>query len=178
MTEIVGQIIIGWLLADLLAGIFHWWEDRCGRESWPIIGPWLVSPNRLHHIKPTAFLATSFFARNRALFVVAGLIGGALMWWLGPSVLLVTMTIGGALSAEIHAWTHKPSKMPKAIRVLQETGFFQSPKHHAGHHRPPQDKRYCPITDWLNPTLDALKVWDRMERLLDRIGLPPSRGLV
>jgi hypothetical protein len=50
--SVIGQLLVGWLLADLLSGIFHWWEDQFGKESWPVIGPWLIAPNRLHHAEP------------------------------------------------------------------------------------------------------------------------------
>ena len=56
--------------------------------------------------------------------------------------------------------------------VLQEIGLLQSPVHHAGHHRPPSDRRYCVLTDWLNPVLDAVGIWALLERGLRRVGLP------
>jgi len=38
-------VIFAILLADLISGIFHWWEDRYGNPNWPIIGKYIVEPN-------------------------------------------------------------------------------------------------------------------------------------
>lgn len=175
-AELIGQAVIGWLIADLATGIFHWWEERCARESWPIIGKHIITPNRVHHRDRLAFLDKSFADRNAAA-IIGALVVGALWWWLiGLSVVLVFATIGGAISTIVHTWTHAAKTAPKFVRVMQETGVIQSPKHHADHHRPPSDSHYCALTDWLNPTLDALDVWARMERGLMRIGCDLSLG--
>jgi ubiquitin-conjugating enzyme E2 variant len=110
------------------------------------------------------------------MIVVSIAAGGLLTWLFGFSVLIAAMMVGGSLVNEVHAWAHRPSTAPRWARVLQETGFIQSPKHHAGHHRPPQDKHYCILTDWLDPVLDALDAWGRAERGLARFGFEPHRG--
>lgn len=166
--SLVGELLLGWLLADLLTGAFHWWEDRFGREDWPIIGQWLIVPNRLHHADPLAFTRHGFLARNLASIAAAAL-AGALWWWLsGPSVLMFTTLIGSGLANEIHRMAHQPSAAGPIITVIQQTGLLQSPKGHAAHHRPPHEVSYCVLTDWLNPALDALRVWPRLERLIGR----------
>lgn len=164
----VGQALIGWLIADLLSGAFHWWHDRLTSTRWPVIGQWLVEPARLHHREPLAFLNGTFAYRHGSTYALA-LAGGA-VWLalLGPSITLAAAVIGAALTTQVHEWTHHPSAAGPMVRVLQETGLIQSPKHHAGHHRPPQLQRYCALTDWLNPVLDALRVWERLERLIGR----------
>lgn len=164
----VGQALMGWLLADLLGGAFHWWEDRLASERWPIIGPWLIEPNRLHHTDPLAFLSGTFAYRNGATIALALAVGAARLAAAGPSTMLAFAVLGGALSNEAHYFAHRPGAAGPVLRVLQETGLIQSPKHHAGHHRPPHERRYCVLTDWLNPTLDALRVWERLERLIGR----------
>lgn len=64
VADVFGQLLLGWLFADFLTGAFHWWEDRHGNESWPVIGQWLIAPNRLHHLRPLAFGAHGFVGRN------------------------------------------------------------------------------------------------------------------
>lgn len=172
----IGQLVIGWLTADFVGGVFHWWEDRCATLDMPIIGPWLVAPNRLHHAEPLAFLSASFLDRNLALIVGATIVGIAWTALFGWSPALGAAMVGGALANEIHTWSHSPSSAPRWVRIAQEIGLLKSPKHHAGHHRPPQDRRYCPVTDWLNPALDAVRLWERLETGLTRIGLEPNRG--
>jgi sterol desaturase/sphingolipid hydroxylase (fatty acid hydroxylase superfamily) len=161
----IGEALIGWLVADFLSGVFHWWQDRLTSPRWRIIGPWLIEPSRLHHRQPRAFLAGSFLRRNGPAFALVVGVGAAWLALFGPTIALASAIVGGALTTQVHYWTHRPSIVGPFLRVLQETGVLQSPKHHAGHHRPPQDRRYCALTDWLNPTLDALDVWGRLERL-------------
>lgn len=168
IASAVGELLIGWLAADLMSGAFHWWQDRLASPHWPHVGPWLIEPSRLHHREPLAFVAGSFAYRNGATFAFVAGVAAAWLALLGPSLSLAAAMVGGALSTQIHYWTHRPSAGGTLVRVLQEIGVVQSPKHHAGHHRPPQDRRYCVLTDWCNPVLDALRVWDRLERLLGR----------
>ena len=160
VAEIVGQLLLGWLLADLVAGIFHWWEDEIGKEDWAVLGPWLIAPNRLHHKDPLAFTQNSFWHRNRAACIAAVCIG--IIWWsaFGPSIMMASALVGGAISNEIHYYAHKPSKGGKIVRLLQDVGIFQSPKKHAMHHRPPHDKCFCVNTDWLNPILNQMRFWN------------------
>ena len=166
--ELIGQALAGWLLADLITGTFHWWEDRIGREDMPLIGGWIVAPNRLHHSDPLAFLRGSLFDRSLATMVAAALVGAAWCLLFGPSVLLAAAVIGSALVNEVHRFAHEPKAAGAFLRVLQDIGLIQSSKHHAGHHRPPSTIRYCVLTDWLNPLLDALRVWERLEAGLQR----------
>jgi sterol desaturase/sphingolipid hydroxylase (fatty acid hydroxylase superfamily) len=165
-VSILGQLLVGWLLADLLSGIFHWWQDQFGKESSPVIGPWLITPNRLHHDQPLAFLQNNFTQRTRASIMAAGLFGA--LWWsiAGPSVVLFTTVIGLSLATEVHRLTHAPKLAGPILSVLQEIGVIQSPKGHALHHRPPQNRNFCALTDWLNPIFEALDIWSRAERVL------------
>lgn len=176
VPNIIGQLLIGWILADLVSGLVHWWEDRVARIDWPLVGPWIVAPNRLHHTDPLAFTRGTLLQRNLGAWLVVAVIS---LSWLavgGLSVTWAAATAGGLLAAEAHRWAHLPAEAGQLVRVLQQTGALQSPKHHAGHHRAPSDRRYCALTDWLNPVLDELQVWARLEQLLERVGLTPNRG--
>jgi hypothetical protein len=159
LAQILGQAVIGWILADFVTGAFHWWEDCFGRAEWPVIGPWLIAPNRLHHTQPLAFTRHGFWARNGASVMAAAVIGSALCWALGPSVWLAALCLGGALANEVHRYAHEPSRAPRWILILQQVGMMQSPKEHARHHRPPYEANYCVLTDWLNPLFEATGFW-------------------
>ena len=62
---------------------------------------------------------------------------------------------------------------------MQEFGLFISQEHHDTHHRSMQQLipkhlagcKFCGMTDWLNPTLDAIKFWQACECLLRKIGI-------
>jgi hypothetical protein len=169
---LIGQAVIGWLLADFLSGVVHWMQDRIIPERLPFIGPFLASPARLHHVHPLAFVEGSFLYRNGATYCVVAVVGGAIVLGYGPSLFVATLMIGGALSSQAHFWSHRPSKAPTIIRILQETGLIQSPKQHSRHHRPPMLGYYCALTDILNPILEQVNFWRRIELILTGVGIP------
>jgi ubiquitin-conjugating enzyme E2 variant len=175
-SSIIGQLLIGWLLADLIGGFLHWVEDRVLTEDMPLLGAAIVRPNRRHHREPLAFTAGSFLDRNLSTFIAAGAVSLVWAMLLGPSLIWAAATLGGAIQSIVHGLAHQPKAAVGPLRVLQETGLIQSPKHHARHHRPPSDGRYCILTDWLNPSLDAIGFWTSLERALLRLGFRPSLG--
>jgi len=172
----IGQALMGWLLADLFSGWVHWLEDRVLRIDMPILGPAIVLPNRVHHTQPLKFTYSPFLRRNMWLWIAVTMISVA-MWFIGlPFTLWAAMTIGGLVVNEVHRFAHRPGLTGPLLKTLQKIGVFQSPRHHAGHHRMPTDTRYCTLTDWLNPILDRLNVWNGLERILSWIHLEPNRG--
>jgi hypothetical protein len=179
VASIVGQLVIGWLLADFLAGLFHWWEDRVGRVDMPLIGPWVIVPNRLHHRDAMAFLRKSFLPRNWTAAPPVALISGLWFLLLGPGVIWASATLGGFLAVEVHYQAHLPSttnwRVRWILRPLWDIGLVQSPAHHNHHHRW-EDRAYCPLTGWLNPILDAAGFWRGLEVVLAGVGLEPNRG--
>jgi hypothetical protein len=171
----IGQAVVGWLLADLFSGVVHWLEDRVLPTNTPILGPAIVAPNRLHHVDQLAFTRSSVLSRNIWLWGFVALISGGL-WLAGtPAVLLTFLTLGGLVVTEVQVRAHRPAIAGPAVRLLQEIGIIQSPRHHAGHHRV-ASARYCSLTDYLNPILDRTGVWAGLERALEWMHLEPSRG--
>ncbi|XZE36530.1 fatty acid desaturase CarF family protein [Pirellulaceae bacterium SH501] len=151
----VTELLVAWLLADFLSGVWHWIEDRYFEESWPIIGKYIAKPNTLHHAQPAAFLQNGYWTRNWTTILPA-----AIAFALYPSWVFVFVSQAN----EIHAWAHQ--KCSPFIRILQEVGVLQSPRHHGEHHRSPFEVRYCVMSDWLNPFLDAIEFWRWCEYLL------------
>ncbi len=175
--EILGQALCGWLLADFLSGLFHWWEDRWPTEKMPLLGAWIIAPNRLHHRDPLAFTRGSFLDRNLFMIVTALIVSAIWLFLWGPSVLLLFTALGGGLINEVHRYAHQPaSKSPKFVSLMQATGIMQTTAHHAVHHRAPSDRHYCILSNWCNPFLDHLGFWDRLERGLMRLGFRLSLG--
>ena len=74
--EITIQILLGVLLADLISGIVHWFEDTYGDPNWPIIGLTVMLPNILHHEDPLKFTKAPLFKRTRGVLGVAFVVGG------------------------------------------------------------------------------------------------------
>ena len=166
----IGYVFVCYLLADLLAGFWHWVEDRYFREDWPVIGKYIAEPNDLHHRKPNAFLAQSYWQRNWTTILPATI--GFLLTFPNPLCLVFVFV---SQANEIHAWAHSKGKVSRWVATLQQTGILQSPKHHADHHRNPFDVKYCVMTDWLNPLLDQLQFWQRLEWMIERLtGIRPK----
>lgn len=170
---VAGQALAGWMLADFLTGLFHWWEDRVGNTKMPLIGRWIIVPNREHHVTP---IVPIDIGADLVVWPITALI--AAIWWmtLGPSVMLFATALGGFVVNRVHDFAHRPKITPPFARVLQDIGLIQSGPHHAGHHRGAHDRRYCILSNWVNPILDAVHFWDGLERGLTLIGLEPNRG--
>ena len=162
---IVAQLLAGWLIADFLSGVAHWLEDRVLTETTPFLGRLVVIANRRHHLDPVAFLAGSVWVRHGTTWATAGTVSVIWLALLGPSWIWASATAGGMLTAAVHYRTHAAPPAGSWCRALQDIGIIQSVRQHAQHHRPPSDGRYCALTDWLNPLLDRVHLWARLERL-------------
>jgi hypothetical protein len=158
-----------YLFADLLTGIFHWWEDRYGNPAWPILGALVVAPNIQHHKSPSAFTKGNYFYRNWTTLVPT-LALGALCYLSGEYFLALTCLFMSQ-SNELHCWSHMRCSYP--IRLLQRTGLIQTPKMHAIHHKRPYDQNYCVMTSFLNPPLTAIHYWGALEYLVGLFGVHP-----
>lgn len=168
---LVIQAIAVYLFADFLSGLYHWIEDRYFGDEWPLIGAYVSKPNGRHHDDPTAMLRISYAQRNGASIVAAAIAIQITVLAHGPIWLMIAFALASQAN-ETHAWAHKRVQN-RLIRGLQEFGVFQSPRHHAGHHKAPHDQRYCTLSDWLNPVLDRLRFWRALEVVADRVfGLP------
>lgn len=161
---IFGYIILCWLMADFIAGFFHWWEDQYATEDMWIIGTLVAGPNSMHHDRPTAFLAGNYWGRNWTTIVPALAIALPLLYW-AP---FYSLPFFFATQAnEIHGWSHQ--KCSPFIRILQEIELFTSVKHHAQHHVDPFSRRYCVMSGWLNPVLDYIGIWAGLEWIGRRV---------
>jgi ubiquitin-conjugating enzyme E2 variant len=128
------------------------------------VGKWIAKPNQLHHEQPLAFLNQGYWSRNWTTIV--------------PSAVAFAMTspnpwclvfVFVSQANEIHAWAHSRGKVPLWILMFQETGFFQSPKHHAAHHVAPFATKYCVMSEWLNPFLDRMQLWRALEWFVEKV---------
>ena len=171
---VAAQVFLCVLIADFITGVVHWGEDTYSRLDWPEpIRSLVVEPNVVHHEDQTAFLAETWWNRCwHTLLVsqvvrVAAAAAGIFTWhW------AVVGLIAG-LGNEMHAWTHRRAPWP--ARMLQEMGVLTTPQQHAKHHKPPYDRAYCTVTNFLNPVLDAVHFWRAIESLLSLVGLRLQR---
>ena len=172
-----------WLLADFITGLVHWWEDAYAKPDWPVLGPLVAAPNLLHHRDPRAMTRVPWW-RNLDVPMTAGLLAmGALVafhmlrWPIALAILLAAFT------NLVHRWAHQsPAENGRLVTWMQAKGLIQSRAQHALHHRWPRRSHYCPLTNTLNPVLERLDFWRRLERTILRLtGLrrrrEPKHGL-
>ncbi len=164
------------LVVDFVSGLMHWLEDSYEKEDWPVTGYDVTRPNILHHHDPRAFTRCPVWKRNRvtvSLSLVIFLIVAALdrlswHWWL-------TLALG-VLSNEIHCWAHRtPPENGPIISWLQRHRIIQTPAQHARLHTGSKNRSYCVLTNWLNPLLDRVHLFDHLEAMIFRV-FHVSRG--
>ena len=130
--------------------------------------------NELHHRKPREFLKKNWWQSSWDLVLASALTLG-IAWWFGaltwPVVLFAVLV---ANANQMHKWTHQSRRENNAvIRFLQKIRVLQTPRHHAKHHTGDKNTHYCVLTNVLNPVLERVSFWRRMERFMATIF--PSR---
>lgn len=166
-------VLGGYLLADLVAGTVHWMADRCFDPSTPVLGPLLIEPFRAHHDDPTSISRHDFFEVSGNNALVSLPLAAALLALPVPHDVASTLlfVLGFSFSAAVvatnlfHGWAHAASP-PAAARWLQRHGLILTPTRHARHHRGEHDRAYCVTSGWLNPLLDRLGLFSRVEALI------------
>src|SRR5687767_7353811 len=127
VMEILGQIWLCLIAADLISGIGHWAEDTYSVPSWPYLGKVIAVPNIRHHRFPRQ-MGVNFWSRN-GIQLIVGLWAVAALALTGYLTWQVTLTIAiAACSNEFHAWTHGVAGN-RFTDFLQEMGIVQSPDH-------------------------------------------------
>ena len=160
------------LLTDLITGTVHWWEDAYGNPNWKVLGKLVVIPNLEHHEKPRKFLKDSSWSRIRLSLIIATiLLAGAyflnvLVWE------VVFVLIYASFANELHAISHRTKKENgRLIGWLQWIGLIQSKRMHGLHHTSPYNVNYCVMTCYLNPMLNKLGYWEKIERFFLLFGI-------
>lgn len=163
-AQTVASLAAAVLVADFAVGVFHWIEDAYLREDCPVLGDLIARPNVLHHYRPRHFLRKSWMASCWDLWVLSGLVV-AIAWGLDrltPAVWLFAILAGNA--NQIHKWAHRSRRENGPwINLLHDLRILQGPKHHAIHHTDPKSTHYCVITEFLNPVLERMRFWTRLE---------------
>ncbi len=164
---------IGYLLADLFSGIFHFIGDTFGSETMPILGPNFFLPFREHHVDQKAITRHGFFEVNGtnclgSLFILvpayylinvevshAHFLLAALIWFF---LLFVFLT------NQIHRAAHL-DKVSPFVAWLQRKRLILSPEHHQVHHTAPFRTYFCITSGWLNPIIGKTRIFDTIAKL-------------
>lgn len=173
-------LLAGMLAADFLSGVVHWAADTWGRADFPVLGPRLLVPFRIHHLNPDDFLRRRFLDANGDVAALTIPLLAALVTMplesAGQQALAVAgfaFCAAGGLTNQIHQWAHMTSP-PRAVRWLQRARLLLRQEEHDAHHRGPYDGHYCITTGWCNRPLEALGFFRRLETVITRTtGLRP-----
>ena len=182
MIRIIIHLIIGFLLADFAAGVFHWFEDSyldyC--LSFPILGD-IAKDNEMHHYFPRSILAYSYLENTYTTFALVIILLIFLFCFNKPVLYKYKYLIGSFSFFAINSnFLHKLSHMRDCennviVKSLQKCGLLCSHEHHKTHHTLINEK-YCVITEYNNFVLDNIHFWRGVEYIIYCItGIQPVR---
>jgi ubiquitin-conjugating enzyme E2 variant len=171
----VAAVVAALICADLLSGLVHWFADTWGSESWPVIGPRLLRPFRLHHVNPDDLLRRRFIDCNGDVavlstaalsltFLVPLHSGGASL----VAVFVVALAAWLLPTNQVHQWAHQ-TEPAAVVRLAQRCGLVLDFQRHRVHHVAPFDRQYCILTGWCNRPLGALGVFPALERIVSTL---------
>ncbi|KAG6689621.1 hypothetical protein I3842_11G185000 [Carya illinoinensis] len=168
---------VGYILADLGSGVYHWGIDNYGGASTPFFGA-QIEAFQGHHKWPWTITRRQFANNLHALaravtFTVLPLdlafndpVFHGFVWVCSGCIMF---------SQQFHAWAHTTkSKLPPLVVTLQDAGLLVSRSQHADHHRPPYNNNYCIVSGVWNEFLDRQKVFGALEMMLFfKLGVRP-----
>lgn len=158
------------LLADFVAGLVHWLEDAYGSEDTPLVGPLLIKPNIVHHHHPRFFTKLSWWQSSWDLLLVGAAILGVAAWLDALTWQVGLFAIISVNANQIHKWSHMSrAEVGPVVAFLQDRRILLTPRQHALHHTDPKNTYYCPVTNLMNPVLEAIRFWDRLEAVIERL---------
>ena len=173
-------VVVALLAADLLSGLVHWSADTWGSERWPVVGPRILRPFRLHHVNPDDLLRRSSVECNGDVAVVCVAVMLTALTlpavgepWASLGLFLVSLSGWTLPVNQVHQWAHDADR-PAVVRWLQRSRLILSGPAHSVHHGAPYASHYCILTGWWNRPLEALGFFPGVERVISRLtGLRP-----
>jgi len=183
--SIIIQMIIGFLLADLLTGTVHWFEDSylgyC--NDLPILGT-IAKDNELHHYFPRSILAYSYLehltiAMPMTLTAIGLLFVSNRSAFKKYFVCILTFTFFSSIANIMHRFSHmRDCETNSVLKNIQKTGLFCSHDHHSIHHTSHKNEKYCVISEYSNHVLDNVHFWIFLEYLIYIVtNIKPNRQL-
>jgi plasmanylethanolamine desaturase len=186
-TASILAFMSGWVGADLCSGLVHWGADNWGAPDTPFIGSGFIRPFRHHHLDPKEMCNHDFIELNGNLaLVVLPVIIATIMIPLNVSPWLdcyvrgsiLSLVLWTCLTQQIHSWVHQDNP-PRVVTYLQRAHLILGVDHHNRHHLPPHTSNYCITTGWLNPILDIIQFFPRLEWMIHKLtGATPFHKLV
>lgn len=169
LLKFIFDIFGGYILADFIMGIYHWFKDSYFGPLTPIIGKKFIWGSRLHHLRPrfvTEFSNMDLF-KSSAMWTMIWMAPLILILEFSPFILSLFLTI--SLNDVIHKYAHlKDIERPQIVTIMQKLYILQSYEEHHIHHTYPHDTNYCPITPYVNFILEYVNFWRRLEAVVEK----------
>jgi len=181
MINIIIQILLGFILADIVGGIFHWFEDTY--LSYCINIPFLnkiAVKNEMHHYFPRSIVAKSYL-ENISTTVLILLIFLPLIYLFyrinrNYIYFIISFLFFISISNVIHRFSHmRDCEKNNFIILLQKSGILCSSEHHKIHHEG-SNQKYCVISEYNNYILDNIYFWRILEYVIYQLtSIKPDR---
>ena len=166
--NVIFEIIIGYLIADFIMGIYHWIKDTYFGPFSPIIGETFIWGSRLHHIRPRYVIEFSDWQLFKSSAIWTFLWMAPLFYLFGRSVWLMSIYLTISLNDVVHKYSHMyDHERPLFMTILQKSYLIQSHDEHHAHHIEPHTANYCPISPFLNLFLERINFWRNLENLIE-----------
>ncbi|KAI8009522.1 hypothetical protein LOK49_LG06G00527 [Camellia lanceoleosa] len=169
--------LVGYVLADLGSGVYHWAIDNYGGSTTPVFGS-QIEAFQGHHKWPWTITRRQFANNIQALArAVTFTVLPIDLAFDGPVLHGFVAVCSGCImfSQQFHAWAHSTkSRLPPPVLALQDAGVLVSRSQHAEHHRQPYNNNYCIVSGVWNEFLDEHKVFEALEMVLFfKLGVRP-----
>lgn len=178
-TYVVFQVIIGFLIADLFTGTFHWFEDTYLDYCLDIhfFGE-IAKENEMHHYFPRSIIAYGLWDNIKQSLIAFMFIYILIVFIcrIKPNVMLYSFLFFSLFANTIHKYTHyRECETYDWFKVIQSSGLICSHAHHRDHHINVNEK-YCVITEYNNYLLDSIGYWRGLEFVIYKLtGISPIR---
>jgi len=183
ISFIILQIIFGFLLADFITAIFHWFEDTyldydCKLPFFSDI----AKHNEMHHYFPRSIIAYSIYENIDTTIPFAIILVVIIYVFFRKQLFMYPFFFGSFIlfsvfSNVFHKFSHmRDCELPIVVKYLQRIGIICSHKEHSIHHSKNNNQKYCVMSGYLNYILDNLGFWRGLEWLVKKItGKSPKR---
>lgn len=176
-------IPIALVLGDFAGGLVHWAADTYFSEDTPILGQALIKPFRQHHVYPRDICTHNLVSivGNVCILAVPLLTVCLYLLWISDHgllafVILCTTLMAAATVATnlFHKWAHQ-ERPSESVRWLQRMRLVLEPEHHQVHHTEPFNMHYCITNGWLNPLLNRIGFFRKLEAMLRFFGIEAAK---
>jgi len=159
MIGIILKVLVLFMLADFITGIFHFYVDQYGVKDGAFMTK-SVNFLLLHHKEPRKIVTQTYWEITGGVYKVSIVIFSFSLFF-GFHWELLLFLLFCSNGNMIHKWSHqKQSETSLLIQYLQRYRIIQSKKHHSAHHNGIFNKNYCVMTDILNSILHRLYFWE------------------